>query len=110
MDYLIIIYKYSNDEELATIKCLLDLRKQPYIKFDDLVFRYAEEFSIDIEQIEDFSKLYTDCLTQYINFLMDNNFYLLVYTKDLDKIKIPYLTYIYSLNINMNVINNDLPF
>jgi hypothetical protein len=108
MDYLI-IYKYSNDEELATIKCLLDLRKQPYIKFEDLVSRYAEEFNIDIEQIEDFSKLYTECLTHYINFLMDN-FYLLVYTKDLDKIKIPYLTYIYSLNIDMKVINNDLPF
>lgn len=109
MDYLI-IYKYSNDEELATIKCLLDLRKQPYIKFEDLVSRYAEEFSIDIEQIEDFSKLYTECLTHYINFLRDNNFYLLVYTKDLDKLKIPYLTYIYSLNIDMKVINDDLPF
>ena len=109
MDYLV-IYKYSNDEELATIKCLLDLRKQPYIKFEDLVFRYAEEFSIDMEQIEDFSKLYTECLTHYINFLMDNNSYLLVYTKDLDKLKIPYLTYIYFLNIAMKVINNDLPF
>ena len=41
---------------------------------------------------------------------MDNNFYLLVYTKDLDKLKIPYFTYIYSLNINMDVINDDLPF
>ena len=109
MDYLV-IYKHSNNEELATIKCLLDLRKQPYIKFEDLIFRYAEEFSIDMEQIEDFSKLYTDCLTQYINFLRDNNFYLLVYIRDLDKLKIPYLTYIYSLNINMNVINDDLPF
>ena len=109
MDYLV-IYKYSNDEELATIKCLLELRKQPYIKFDDLVSRYAEEFSIDVEQIEDFSKLYTDCLTQYIDFLRDNNFYLLVYTRDLDKLKIPYLTYIYSLNIDMKVINEDLPF
>lgn len=107
MDYLV-IYKYSNNEELATIKCLLDFRKQPYIKFEDLVSRYAEEFSIDMEQIEDFSKLYTDCLTQYINFLRDNNFYLLVY--DLDKLKIPYLTYIYSLNIAMKVINDDLPF
>lgn len=109
MDYLV-IYKHSNNEELATIKCLLDLRKQPYIKFEDLVSRYAEEFSIDMEQIEDFSKLYTNCLTQYINFLMDNNFYLLVYTKDLDKLKISYLTYIYSLNICMDVINDDLPF
>ena len=109
MDYLV-IYKYSNNEELTTIKCLLDLRKQPYIKFEDLVSRYAEEFSIDMEQIEDFSKLYTDCLTQYVNFLRDNNFYLLVYTKDLDKLKIPYLTYIYFLNIAMNVINYDLPF
>ena len=109
MDYLV-IYKHSNGEELATIKCLLELRKQPYIKFEDLVSRYAEEFSIDVEQIEDFSKLYTDCLTQYINFLMDNNFYLLVYTRDLDKLKIPYLTYIYSLNIDMKVINDDLPF
>lgn len=109
MDYLV-IYKHSNNEELATIKCLLDLRKQPYIKFDNLVSRYAEEFSIDMEQIEDFSKLYTDCLTYYINFLRDNNFYLLVYTKDLDKLKIPYLTYIYSLNICMDVINYDLPF
>ena len=109
MDYLV-IYKHSNYEELATIKCLLELRKQPYIKFDDLVFRYAEEFSIDVEQIEDFSKLYTDCLTQYIDFLGDNNFYLLVYTRDLDKLKIPYLTYIYSLNIDMKVINEDLPF
>lgn len=109
MDYLV-IYKYSNNEELATIKCLLDIRKQPYIKFEDLVSRYAGEFSIDMEQIEDFSKLYTDCLTQYINFLRDNNFYLLVYTKDLDKLKIPYLTYIYFLNIAMNVINYDLPF
>ena len=109
MDYLV-IYKYSNDEELATIKCLLELRKHPYIKFDDLVSRYAEEFSIDVEQIEDFSKLYIDCLTQYIDFLRDNNFYLLVYTRDLDKLKIPYLTYIYSLNIDMKVINEDLPF
>ena len=109
MDYLV-IYKYSNNEELATIKCLLDLRKQPYIKFEDLVFKYAEEFSIDTEQIEDFSKLYTECLTHYINFLIDNNFYLLVYTKDLDKLKIPYLTYIYFLNIAMKVINDDLPF
>lgn len=109
MDYLV-IYKYSNNEELATIKCLLDLRKQSYIKFEDLVSRYTEEFSIDMEQIEDFSKLYTDCLTQYINFLRDNNFYLLVYTRDLDKLKIPYLTYIYFLNIAMNVINYDLPF
>lgn len=109
MDYLV-IYKYSNDEELATIKCLLDLRKQPYIKFEDLVSRYAEEFSIDIEQIEDFSKLYTECLTHYINFLIDNNIYLLVYTKDLDKLKIPYLTYIYFLNIAMKVINDNLPF
>ena len=109
MDYLV-IYKYSNDEELATIKCLLDLRKQQYITFDNLVSEYAYEFSIDVEQIEDFSKLYTDCLTQYINFLRDNNFYLLVYTKDLDKMKIPYLTYIYSLNIDMDVINYDLPF
>ena len=109
MDYLV-IYKYFNNEELETIKCLLDLRKQPYIKFEDLVSRYTEEFSIDVEQIKDFSKLYTDCLTQYINFLRDNNFYLLVYTKDLDKIKIPYLTYIYSLNIDMKVINDDLPF
>lgn len=109
MDYLV-IYKHSNDEELATIKCLLSLRKQPYITFDDLVFRYADEFNIDVEQIEDFSKLYIDCLTQYINFLMDNNFYLLIYTRDLDKLKLPYLTYIYSLNINMKVINDDLPF
>lgn len=109
MDYLV-IYKHSNNEELATIKCLLDFRKQPYIKFEDLVSRYAEEFSIDMEQIEDFSKLYTDCLTQYINFLRDNNFYLLVYTKDLDKLKIPYFTYIYFLNIAMKVINDDLPF
>ena len=109
MDYLV-IYKYSNDEELATIKCLLELRKQPYIKFEDLVSRYTEEFSIDMEQIEDFSKLYTDCLTHYINFLMDNNFYLLIYTKDLDKLKIPYFTYIYSLNIGMDIINYDLPF
>lgn len=109
MDYLV-IYKYSNDEELATTKCLLELRKQPYIKFDDLVFRYTKEFSIDVEQIEDFRKLYTECLTQYIDFLMDNNFYLLVYIKDLDKIKIPYFTYIYSLNIDMKVINDDLPF
>ena len=109
MDYLI-IYKHSNNEELATIKCLLNLRKQPYIKFENLVSRYAEEFSIDMEQIEDFSKLYTDCLTYYINFLRDNNFYLLVYTRDLDKLKIPYLTYIYSLNIDMDVINYDLPF
>lgn len=109
MDYLV-IYKHTNNEELATIKCLLELRKQPYIKFEDLVSKYAGEFSIDMEQIEDFSKLYTDCLTQYINFLRDNNFYLLVYTKDLDKLKIPYLTYIYSLNICMDVINDDLPF
>ena len=109
MDYLV-IYKHSNVEELATIKCLLDLRKQLYITFEDLVSRYTEEFSIDMEQIEDFRKLYTDCLTQYINFLRDNNFYLLVYTKDLDKLKIPYLTYIYSLNIDMDVINDDLPF
>ena len=109
MDYLV-IYNHSNDEELATIKCLLELRKQPYIKFGDLVSRYADEFSIDVEQIEDFSKLYIDCLTQYIDFLRDNNFYLLVYTRDLDKLKIPYLTYIYSLNIDMKVINEDLPF
>ena len=109
MDYLV-IYKHSNDEELATIKCLLDLRKQQYITFDNLVSEYAYEFNIDVEQIEDFSKLYIDCLTEYINFLMDNNFYLLVYTKDLDKLKIPYLTYIYSLNINMDIINDDLPF
>lgn len=109
MDYLV-IYKHSNDEELATIKCLLDLRKQQYITFDNLVSEYAYEFNIDVEQIEDFSKLYTDCLTEYINFLMDNNFYLLIYTKDLDKLKIPYLTYIYSLNIDMDVINDDLPF
>ena len=109
MDYLV-IYKHSNDEELATIKCLLDLRKQQYITFDNLVSEYAYEFNIDVEQIEDFSKLYTDCLTQYINFLMDNNFYLLIYTRDLDKLKIPYLTYIYSLNIDMDIINYDLPF
>lgn len=109
MDYLV-IYKHSNDEELATIKCLLDLRKQQYITFDNLVSEYAYEFNIDVEQIEDFSKLYTDCLTEYINFLMDNNFYLLIYTKDLDKLKIPYLTYIYSLNIDMDIINYDLPF
>ena len=109
MDYLV-IYKYSNNEELATIKCLLELRKQPYIKFEDLISRYAKEFSIDVEQIEDFGKLYTDCLTHYINFLRDNNFYLLVYTRDLDKLKISYLTYIYSLNIDRKVINEDLPF
>ena len=109
MDHLV-IYKHSNDEELATIKCLLVLRKQQYITFDNLVSEYAYEFNIDVEQIEDFSKLYTDCLTQYIDFLRDNNFYLLVYTRDLDKLKIPYLTYIYSLNIDMKVINEDLPF
>lgn len=51
MEYLV-IYKHSNDEELATIKCLLTLRKQPYITFEDLVSKYAEEFDIDIDQIE----------------------------------------------------------
>lgn len=109
MEYLV-IYKQSNDEELATIKCLLYLRKQPYITFENLISKYVEEFGIDIDQIEDFSNLYTDCLTYNIKYLMDNNIYLLVYTRDFDKLKIPYLTYIYSLNIDMDVINYDLPF
>lgn len=109
MEYLV-IYKQSNNEELATIKCLLDLRKQPYITFEDLISKYVEEFDIDIDQIEDFRKLYIDCLTYNIKYLMDNNIYLLVYTGDFDKLKIPYLTYIYSLNIDMDVINYDLPF
>ena len=109
MEYLN-IYKYSNKEELETIKSLLDLRKQPYIIFDDLVYKYTGEFNIDIEQIESFSKLYTECFNKNINHLMDNNIYLLVYSLDLNKIKIAVLTMVYSLNINREILNNDLPF
>lgn len=114
MEYLV-IYKHSNDEELATIKCLLALRKQQYITFEDLVSKYTEKFDIDIDQIENYSKLYSDCLIYNKNYLMDNNIYLLVYTRDLDKLKVsnliyPYPTYIYSLNINMEIIDDYLPF
>ena len=104
------IYSYNNDEELEIIKALLTLRKETFVLFNDLVDKYCDKYHIDTDNIMifQFTKLYNDCIIENKEYI--SNKYLLVSSGSLSLMKNNIPTTIYSLNISVQVINDDLPF